>query len=178
MPRMRTTVILILLAAAPALVACGGSNDNNGSAKTDPEQAQLRFARCMREHGVDMPDPKPTAGGGPDRVEFKAGAGDNRGKLEAAQKACQKYMRDAAPELSPEEEQKMRDDALAFARCMRSRGIDMPDPTFQEGGGVLIKVPGGRGGDPESNPRFQAAQKDCEKLMPKRDAAKDGEGTP
>ena len=165
---MRTTVILTTVAAAALLAACGDSGGDNASAKTDPEQAQLRFAKCMREHGVEMPDPKPSPGGGPARITFKAGAGDDPGKLEAAQKACQKYMRAAAPDLSPEEEQQMRDAALKFARCMRAHGIDMPDPTFEDGGGVLIKVRGGRGakGDPASNPRFQEAQRECGRLMP------------
>ena len=36
------------------------------------------------------------------------------------------------PKLSPEEEAKMRDNALKFAQCMREHGIDMPDPTFDD----------------------------------------------
>ena len=176
MAGMRTTLILTTLAAAGLLAACGDSGDSdNDAAKADPEKAQLQFAKCMREHGVDMPDPKPAAGGGPARVELRAGVGAGAPrKLDEAQKACQKYMRAAAPELSPEQEEKMRDAALKFARCMRSRGIDMPDPTFEDGGGVLIKVRKGPGKDPGSNPRFREAEKDCSRLMP----GPDGPGAP
>jgi hypothetical protein len=172
MAGMRTTLILTSLAAAGVLLgACGGTDGDDAAAKTDPEQAQLAFAKCMREHGIDMPDPKPAAGGGPSRVTFSSKAGDGGPqKLDAAQKACQKHMRAAAPELSPEQEQKLRDAALAFARCMRSNGVDMPDPTFEEGGGVLIKVGGGpgKGKDrgPAGNPRFKAAEAKCRRLMP------------
>jgi hypothetical protein len=171
MAGMRTTLILIPFAAAAVLLgACGESGgDNASAASSDPEQAQLQFAKCMREHGIAMEDPKPAAGGGPSRVTFKSKVGDGGPqKLDAAQRACQKYMRAAAPDLSPEEEQKMRDGALKFARCMRASGIDVPDPTFEDGGGIKIRVGGpGKGGDPGDNPRFEAAQRKCQKLMPK-----------
>jgi hypothetical protein len=167
MAAMRTTLILTTLAAGALLAACGDAGDTS-SGKSSPEEAQLAFAKCMREHGVDMPDPKPAAGGGPSRVEFRARAGEGGPRrFDAAQKACQKYMRAAAPELSPEQEQEIRDSALKFARCMRANGVDMPDPTFEEGGGVLIRIgEPGKGPDPAANPRFRAAQKKCERLMP------------
>ena len=50
-------------AAEVASSADGGEEDVEGSAApgssvpTDPEEAQLAFAECMREHGIDMPDP-------------------------------------------------------------------------------------------------------------------------
>jgi hypothetical protein len=164
---MRTMLILTTLAAAPVLAACGTGSGGDAAAKTDPEQAMLRFAQCMREHGVKMPDPTPAAGGGPARVTFSSKAGDDPRKLDEAQKACKKYMRAAAPELTPAEKEKMRDDALKFARCMRANGIDVPDPTVNQDGGTLIKVRGGPGKGPDSNPRFKAAEQECQKLMPK-----------
>ena len=39
-------------------------SDTTAKSDKDPEDAMLDFARCMREHGVDMPDPD-TSGGGP-----------------------------------------------------------------------------------------------------------------
>src|SRR5262245_16643121 len=48
--------------------------DKNDKEKTNPEDAMLAFARCMREHGVDMPDPD-TSSGGPGVVTFSASAG-------------------------------------------------------------------------------------------------------
>jgi hypothetical protein len=41
-------------------------------------------AKCMREHGVDMPDPDPTGKGGM-RI---GGPGDDPKKFEEAAKAC------------------------------------------------------------------------------------------
>ena len=63
--------------------------------------------------------------------------------FEAAQKACQPIMDRAEqnmPRPSPEEEAKMRDQALAMARCMREHGVDMPDPTFDDNGRVSIQL--------------------------------------
>src|SRR4029450_1378238 len=125
-----------------ALAACGGGGDSGGVASlggskqgdsstttnsSDPEQAALDFVRCMREHGVDMPDP--TSGGG---INLRIRPGE-QSKVERAQKACQPIMETAAPKLSEEQQSVMQDAALAFAKCMRQHGIDMPDPTFGKG---------------------------------------------
>lgn len=41
------------------------SSTTAAAAATDPEQAMLDFTQCMRDHGIDMPDPEVnTAGGG------------------------------------------------------------------------------------------------------------------
>lgn len=56
------------------------------------EEASLEFARCMREHGVDVPDPKPGEGiriGGPGT---KLNPDDPT--FQKAQKACEGIMRE------------------------------------------------------------------------------------
>ena len=45
----------------------------------------VKFAQCMREHGVDMPDPVP---GQP--IQLKVQAGQEK-TMEAAQKACEEF---------------------------------------------------------------------------------------
>src|SRR6185312_5705061 len=50
---------------------------------------------------------------------------------------------------------------LAFARCMREHGIDMPDPQFETGGMVMIGGQDEGGAGPKFDPRseeFQAAE--------------------
>src|SRR5204862_2850798 len=45
--------------AATTTTAPGGSGrGNSGASDAARQQAMLDFASCMREHGVDMPDPK------------------------------------------------------------------------------------------------------------------------
>ena len=57
-------LLLPIAIAAIALAACGGdSPGDSGSTKADFREAALKHARCMREHGVDVPDPKFGPGG-------------------------------------------------------------------------------------------------------------------
>lgn len=152
--------------------------DDEPLTEAEREDALLEFAACMREHGVDMPDPQLGDGGG---VIVKAGPGEgdeapseaDREEVEAAHEACEPLLEDAfedAPEMSPEEEAKRRDEMLAFTECMREHGIDMPDPELSEGpGGMRVHVgsdegEGEPGFDPES-PEFQGAQEECGELF-------------
>jgi hypothetical protein len=164
----------LAVALALAATACGGGGDNNGVAslnpttgqtttgdqgsgrngKQDAKDAALDFAKCMREHGVDIPDP---VNG---RLELRSKRGDQR-KLEEAQKACRHILEDAMPPLSEEQQAEMREAALDFAKCMREHGVDMPDPTFQDGG-ELMRMPKGTKGD---DPKVQEAQKACQPIL-------------
>ena len=119
--------------------ASSASPSGDDEADLDPEDAMLKFAECMREHGVDMPDPSP--GGG---VRMN-GEGLSEDQMEAAQAACQKWMDMAEPEdggkeLTEEEKQSFLD----MAACMRERGYNFPDPEF-DGGRVTQKVEKGEG---------------------------------
>ena len=59
---MRTRLLVAAVAATASLAACGGEEPSPTPAPPDREaanrKAMLDFARCMRENGVDMPDPK------------------------------------------------------------------------------------------------------------------------
>ena len=64
--------------------------------------------------------------------------------FEEAQEACEPLMEEAVGEIErdPEREAEMREQMLEYAQCMRDHGIDMPDPTFSDDGGVQIGVGG------------------------------------
>jgi hypothetical protein len=172
---MRTHTIIRLLAAAVlaagvlAVAACGEDDAGGASTGSDPEsearEAGLKFAQCMREHGVDMPDPSSDGG----RQTFKVGPGEETSpeEFEEAQAACQKYMDDVEPpEMSEEQQQEFRESALAHARCMRENGIEnFPDPTFDERGGAQLRLDRSTGIDPD-DPEFKEAQKACEDTLP------------
>jgi hypothetical protein len=184
----RFPVLILLVAGLGAGAACSGSGSGptgvasvktaadkksaDGDDKADqqskkaPEDAFLDYARCMREHGVDMPDPDTSGGNGV--VTFSAGAVGEGGKLdpesnkfEEAHEACKDLMGDAGPQnMSPEQQQEMQDQALAFSRCMREHGVNMPDPTFGAKGEMMMKIGPDDGLDPE-DPKFQDAQQAC-----------------
>jgi hypothetical protein len=162
------------LALTLGVAACGGGGKANGVASlngankptatttassSDPRQAMLNFARCMRQHGINVPDPKP--GGG---IEIKGSGGPGGAKpddlkFKAAQQACNKYLPNGGQPTkpNPQEQQQM----LAFARCMRQHGINIPDPSPNGG----IEMRGVPGVNPDS-PTFQAAQQACQQYEP------------
>jgi hypothetical protein len=152
-----------------ALAACGTEEPAGESSASDRESrnrdAALAFAKCMREHGVDIPDPQPGERG----IRIMPGKGVSPEQQREADEACRKHLEGLEPpELSEEQEQKMRDAALAHARCLREHGIDVPDPTFDEDGGIQMRIGGGpnsRGPKP-GDPKFEKAQEACRDTMP------------
>jgi hypothetical protein len=175
--QLRMVVASTGLAAVLAVTGCSGgggakvatlgegaSSDSSSTTSSDAQQsfedAMVAYTSCMRDHGVDLPDPtfKGTGSGGDgggmviannsasDGGEAGKGPGPDDPAFRAADESCKPIL-DAAtkdmPKPSPEEEAKMRDQALAFAKCMREHGVDMPDPTFDENGGASIQIAGG-----------------------------------
>jgi hypothetical protein len=162
----------LLLGAALSLAACGGTSSSKGgsttsgsgsaaAARQDPQQAALDFARCMRQHGVDMPDPDFSNGGLGIRLGGP-GMDPNDPTFRAAMKSCGSPFGKGGPTtLSPEKRADIQQAALDFARCMRRHGVDMPDPSLS-GGGVQIMVPRQTNA---SGPAFRDAQKACEPIL-------------
>jgi hypothetical protein len=171
MTRMRMG--LLLLGLLLAIAACGGGDKGNGVASlggsdkatttradagSDNRQRALAYARCMRQHGIDMPDPKFDAAGRMAQ-QLPAGVGPDDPQFKAADQACKQYAPSGEPEKpDPQTQQQM----LAYARCMRQHGIDMPDP--KPGGG--IDADGAKGVDLNS-PKFKAADQACQQYVPK-----------
>ena len=162
----RRAVTGTFLLAGLALVGCGGDATgdegatgarNDADAAASFEDAMVDYAACMREHGIDMPDPQVQSDGG-DVTTGRGGMvfamplgatgeanGPGNEAFEAAAEECNPILeavRREMPKLSPEEEAKMRDNALKFAQCMREHGIDMPDPTFDTTGGPGMAIRG------------------------------------
>ena len=184
----RTTVLAALAVALLAAVAsgCGSSGDGGdgvaaldtgasaaasagsttqSDAEQDPQEAALKWARCMREHGVDVPDPQVGSGG---RLTVRAGTGrrldrDNT-KFQAAIKACGSPLGNARPQITDEQREQLQETMLSFAKCMREHGVDMPDPDFSGGGG-LFRVGGPGGGVNPDDPDFQKAQEACQPIL-------------
>ncbi len=144
-------------AASPDGVASlKGANptaSSTNSAAASPEDQMLQFARCMRQHGVNMPDPKVVAdghGGTQGKVTINGGAGD-KSKLDAAQKACQKYLPKGGT-LNPNDPQAL-DRALKLARCLRAHGVNVADPKPSQPG---ILIQGKKGDDPKVRKAMEA----------------------
>ena len=92
------------------------------------EEGVLDFAQCMREEGINFPDPTFDIDGNPqfDNLEI-----ENEEEFENAFENCEDILRNALPEqfdLDPEVEAALVDASLEFSQGMREQGIDFPDP--------------------------------------------------
>ncbi|WP_156043665.1 hypothetical protein [Cellulomonas sp. URHE0023] len=130
------------------------------TASLDPEDALIQYARCMREHGVDMPDPV-------DGRLTLNGEGIGPEKMEAADSACEKWQEMAESQdgggrqLTEDEKQVFLDQAT----CLRDRGWNVSDPVFDSDGGVKQQF--GRSQDPQpgdpvpGDPQFEKDMTEC-----------------
>jgi hypothetical protein len=146
---MLPTMVLVLLAAS-----CGGGNDSNRgvasiddlstettattaspSAGDDPatdEEKVLEFAACMREQGIDFPDPVVDSDGnvGFDLTMLQKLVDVDRDELEKAFEPCAPFLEGVDFGFDRIFDAEFQDDLVAFSECMRANGFDIPDPDF------------------------------------------------
>lgn len=117
-----------MAAAGLGAAACGGASSSAHTSKTASGKfaAGLAFARCMRAHGVNVPDPSPGGHG----IHIQISSGDlNSPAFKAAQSACGKLLPGGGPGSGHPTAQD-RAAMLRLSQCMRSHGISgFPDPT-------------------------------------------------
>jgi hypothetical protein len=163
--RLRTLALALLAACALAVAACGGdegdaSTGDGGAARERTSDAEFKrameaYAECMREHGIDFPDPNSDDGPSLTRIDAPPE------EMREAEEACAKHRDNIKPpELSDEQQQEFKEAALEHARCMREHGIDFPDPTFSEDGRAELRLERGSGIDPNDRD-FKEAQEAC-----------------
>ncbi|HEY5389351.1 MAG TPA: hypothetical protein VIJ83_02255, partial [Solirubrobacteraceae bacterium] len=166
----RLPVLLAAAAAATALVACGGSKSPTGAAageRSDEGQNEAKlakFAKCLREHGVEA---KTSSSSGGQGLEIGAKGKAGSQTLDRAQRACKQYQpQPKKVNVSPQEQVAQEEAVLKFAKCMREHGVIVH--TSASGGHIQIKVGGaGVSGSPNpESPSFKAAQKACQNVLP------------
>lgn len=185
MQRRSWTAITGLAAALVLLTACGGDDDDSGGvasvSESDSESAgdssddavteeeALAYAQCMRDEGIDIPDPTVDEDG---EVHWELAEGRVPGEMdpeamEQAMEVCgQPPGVDREGQLNEEATQ---DAMLEYAQCMRDNGYeDFPDP--QLGDNQASPFPEI---DRES-PEFEQANEACSHIMQEaREAAGD-----
>ncbi|MFJ4106864.1 hypothetical protein [Oerskovia enterophila] len=129
---------------APDVASAGGGKGENSQAKdgksyeemTDAERDDLsrKFASCMRDNGVDMPDPDSSGA-----VALTTESGADMDEMDKAFEACKEFLPNGGEPMkpSPEDLESQRE----FAKCMRENGIDMPDPDPNGGMTQALEVP-------------------------------------
>jgi hypothetical protein len=167
--------VALLIALAVTLAACGGGSPTSGSSTTtavassggsgssgasnSAEQQALKYAQCMRSHGVtNFADPTPGKSVG----IGESGIDTNSPTYQAAASACQQYQPTAGNNGDQGPSSQVQSQQLKFAECMRKHGV----PNFPEGSsGSGPQNITSYGIDPNS-PTFQAANQACSSLLP------------
>jgi hypothetical protein len=156
--------LALVLASATALAAaCGVANPFAPTAASNGQDQLLKWAQCMRQHGVDVPDP---VNG---RIVFHGNRPDpNSSQFQAAQNACKRYQPNGGNGTDRSNQQQL-DQMTKFAQCMREHGIAMSDPQVLPGGGISMPrsspAPGQPAPDPNSD-QFEQAQQACSRYLP------------
>lgn len=155
---MTTTKALTLVTLALLGAGCGsaGPSTNSSSSSNNPGAAAYRYVNCMRSHGVSgMPDPHVHISG--NQVSVVQGLPASAAAsphFKSAQRACRGII--PGPGSSRSEQPGHKQALLAFARCMRARGVaEFPDPNVQ--GQITSAMLSASGVDLHSRAVYRAA---------------------
>jgi len=167
-------VLAVAGIGAALLLPGGGDDDDPGTGSDDGggedefADAAFEYAQCMRDQGIDMPDPVIDENGGVGiGMDAEGANAPTPEEMQAAEEECGPIMEQAeqaGPDLTPEEVAERQDQALAMSQCMRDRGWNFPDPEVDENGGIGIQIdpsnglPGPEDADFE---QFEQDQEEC-----------------
>ncbi len=182
---MRAALVFAALALGAVAAGCGDDGSTQAVRSTrshaaaasatpprrkDPYKASLAYVRCMRRHGIALPDPKRNGDINltPEDEERIGPPGPRNRKADAA---CFRYLRGAVKvkPLSRRALARMGDVMLHFASCMRLRGYEFGKPTIRNlsRGRVILFFPHSsrkvRALTGQRNARLRSAQRECER---------------
>jgi hypothetical protein len=128
-----------------------------------PQEGMLAYAACMREHDIDMDDPRFDANG-----TFVGGLGKDSDAdvdpkseaYQAAQEACGSTLAALKPALDPALQAEEIESLLRFAACMRDHGLEFPDPGFDGS-----KFAGAGSKLDKASPEYLAANEVCSEQL-------------
>ena len=154
---MKKYLNIFLLLIFVLISACSSSDDSQGVVSTEdlstvttvttivedvveetlsPEDAELLLARCLRDKGYDVQDPKNDEGLRSVLTPIFIAA-DERGRTELFQtiQTCAEEnnipLGDNADFENPEDVAERLDTELEFAQCLRGKGIEVEDPSAE-----------------------------------------------
>jgi hypothetical protein len=126
------------------LGACGSKSASSTATATRNlagiASGRMEVWKCFRAHGIDIPDLKAVSG----RVErgLRLLANFPRARVESATVACASAVRQGFPggsgaNLTPSQLALRQQELLSYAVCMRSQGIQFPEPPLRFGQTML-----------------------------------------
>jgi len=167
-------LIIVIFAVAIITAACSSTDDTGVASLTtivqessapttapvDDEQALVAFSQCMRDQGLDFPDPIVDTDGYP-HFEFADPESIDRDAMLAAGENCRDLIEGVVLGLPDFDTAEFNDTFLEYAACMRDHGFDeMPDnldmAAIMKGGQLPF--------DP-TDPDFIAADDQCRDIF-------------
>lgn len=142
-----------------------GSQPSSSAGKTI-YQEKLRYAQCMRKHGItNFPDPKSN---GDIVITSQDNVNQNSPQYAAASTTCMKALPNGG-QAAPSQVQQELSQGIRHSQCMRAHGIsNYPDPTESDGQiSISMNSGNGPGQIDTKSPQYQAAQKACQSLLPR-----------
>jgi len=168
-------IAILVSVIALALGACGGGDnaedvasieDTADASATDTiqalsdEEALIEFAACMRDQGMDFPDPSVDANGFPS-FDFEDPESIDQDAMFEAGEECRYLIEGVVLNLLDFDTAEFDDTFLEYATCMREQGIeDIPDSIDL----TSIIEDGSLPFDPE-DPAFIAADEQCRDIF-------------
>ncbi|MFZ0386747.1 MAG: hypothetical protein WAL22_13865 [Solirubrobacteraceae bacterium] len=150
--------------SAPASTSSANRGGGGGNPTATNHEHAVKFAECMRTHGVTaFPDPPASGNLTIDAVANGSSLDTSTPSFTRAMSACKRLEPAGFTGSTPTSRQTSA--RLKFAQCMRLNGVpDFPDPTPN---GPLIdtnRIPSLAGKDPRSDPTFTAATQKCSRF--------------
>ncbi|WP_433010376.1 hypothetical protein [Kribbella sp. CA-294648] len=132
-----------------ASTSTGGTGGDTSGLSRD--EKSMKFAQCLRENGVNVPDPEP--GKGP-MIKLDPSSGVTREQMDKAMEACKEFSPQGEG-TNPQQEENGR----KYAACMRENGVEkFPDPKPGQRGIMIDKSVG-------EDPDMAKAQQACQSIL-------------
>jgi hypothetical protein len=162
----RILPVPILVIAFLLMAACNGVgpesdgdqavNSASNTASNTAANALADFARCMREHGQNVPDPDPNS----PNLSLTPPSGGPSSQWNAAMQACRHLLPGGGAPQAPDPRE--LEGLRAYAVCMREHGIEMTDPDPNTGQSKYQgRLANAGKAEIENDPGFKAAYQAC-----------------
>jgi hypothetical protein len=183
--KLVSTVLAVAVLAATS-AGCGHGKAGSGGGPSsgqdravgirpsgnDVQDQWAKYVACMKDHGVEniaaMPGPKGGVRVGMSPNASRAEQAAFQALMSRGDRACRHLLHAQEHQVNAAEEARFRDGMFAFAKCVRSHGVDLPDPKIvRVAGGFDVTFPPKPGATPaQMSPNWQSAQAACQRLNP------------
>ncbi len=155
--------------ATPGVATLAATSSTTAAIDTNrqTEEQVLELVQCLRDEGINVPDPAITGDG---IIQFSPPAdfaADDLADLQAAAVVCEEFIEGLDIGFENIDTTTISDNLLVFADCMRENGFDIRDPDFSLMTPVDGTFPNGGpfGALDVTDPDFIAALPACQEFL-------------